>query len=92
MWACPLMLGDEARSSRWAGVNAEGRMIAMRDSSPGHPDYLEYVTFEAHAVVVHHDDQVMVRTELDDDGRPLRSRYPLGRAEDEHTATTASVA
>ena len=54
----------------------------MRDSFPGHPDYVERVTFEPHAVVVRHEEAVMVRTEFDDDGRPLRSLYPL-RGEEE---------
>jgi hypothetical protein len=46
LWACPLVLGDDARGPRWAGVDAGGRLIAMRDSVPGHEDYVERVHVE----------------------------------------------
>ena len=78
--ACPLMLEEDARAVRWAGIDAQGRVTALRDSypdsPPGEPDYVERVEYQANAIVVSHADTVLVRTELDEEGRPLRSVYP----------------
>jgi YD repeat-containing protein len=78
--ACPLTLEEGARAVRWAGIDAEGRVAALRDSypdsPPSEPDYVERVEYEPNAIGVYYAETVLVRTELDEEGRPLRSVYP----------------
>ena len=84
LWACPLMLGEGARAVRWAGIDAQGRVSALRDrypdSPPGEPDYVERVEYQANAIVVSHADTVLVQTELDQEGAPASIRVSVAGA------------
>ena len=73
VWACPLT----GRGPYHGAFDAQGRAVAYRQDE----SYEERTTYEPGRIVVRSAGGVLLETDLDGDGRPVRTRYASGESE-----------